>query len=411
MNASFLNRVTRVLIGTMGAQLIAMGVMLLLVRLYSPADLGAFNVWLSFATIAAVAVTGRYEMAIFNCNEASEVRALLKLIVAVAASSSVVLVGVALLWGVFLEGLPSVVSVFWISLIMVIFGMGMNKVVLSLLTYQQEFNKLGVSRVSLAVCIAASQVIAAFFSKDVTGLIHGQLLGVIAATALSLLWVDVAWLKRSSAGEWRVVMDMAKRHKNFPKFSLPAGLLNTASSQLPVIFIASRFGSEAAGWFALTLKMMGAPISLLAASVLDVFKEQAARDFRAEGNCIKVFFRTFYLLAALAIVPFLLFAFVGEWAFGLVFGQEWSESGRYAVLMIPLYFMRFVVSPLSYTIYIANKQRVDLLWQLVLLFLTCGIFIWAREINSALWYYSIGYALMYLIYFWVSYCAAKGRAE
>lgn len=411
MRTSFFGRIVRVLIGTVGAQLVTMGVMLLLVRLYTPTDLGEFSVWLSFATIAAVAVTGRYEMAIFNCDDQSDIHALLKLILVIAISSSMLIVGVALLWDTLMQGLPAVIPLFWMSLIVVIFGMGMNKVVLSLLTYQQAFNKLGVSRVSLAVCIAVAQVSAAFFFKDVSGLIHGQVLGVIAATGFSLLWINNAWLKGSMGSSWLSVKALASKHKNFPKFSLPADLLNTAASQLPVIFIASRFGSEAAGWFALTLKMMGAPISLLAASVLDVFKEQAARDYREEGSCRRVFLKTFYLLVVLAIVPFILFAFLGEWVFGFVFGQEWTEAGRYAVMLIPLFFLRFVVSPLSYTIYIAQKQRLDLLWQIALLLLTCTCFMLSQEIDTALWAYSIGYAVMYMIYFWISYRAAKGDSQ
>ncbi|WP_448197307.1 oligosaccharide flippase family protein [Pseudomonas putida] len=411
MNASFFSRLSRVLLGTIGAQLITMGVMLLLVRLYTPADLGEFSVWLSFATIAAVAVTGRYEMAIFNCDAQDNIHALLKLIVVIAVCSSLLIIGAALLWGVVFDGLPSVISGFWLALIVVIFGMGINKVVLSLLTYQQKFNKLGVSRVSLAACIAVAQVSAALISQDVSGLIYGQVLGVITATGLSLLWISSGWLKDSASSSWQSVRDSASQHKNFPKFSLPADLLNTAASQLPVIFIASRFGSEPAGWFALTLKMMGAPISLLAASVLDVFKEQASRDYRSAGNCRRIFLKTFGLLAALAIVPFAIFALVGEWAFALVFGPEWAESGRYAVLLIPLFFMRFVISPLSYTIYIAQKQKLDLLWQVVLLLLTCACFMLSQEIDAALWSYSIGYALMYMLYFWISYRAAKGDSQ
>ncbi|MBA6109361.1 oligosaccharide flippase family protein [Pseudomonas asiatica] len=411
MSTSFLSRITRVLIGTIGAQLITMGVMLLLVRLYTPVDLGEFSVWLSFATIAAVAVTGRYEMAIFNCADHASIQALLKLILLIVVSSSILIVGVALLWNSFTQDLPPVLSLFWFSLVLVVFGMGMNKVVLSLLTYQQAFNKLGISRISLAACIALAQVSVAFFSNGVSGLIHGQVFGVIAATTLSLLWVNSAWIKGSLNSSWQSAKNQALQHKDFPKFSLPADLLNTAASQLPVIFIASRFGSEAAGWFALTLKMMGAPISLLAASVLDVFKEQAARDYRADGNCRRTFVRTFYLLAALAIAPFVAFAFLGEWAFGLVFGDDWVESGRYAVMLIPLFFMRFVVSPLSYTIYIARKQRLDLIWQIALLFITCACFLLSQKIDVALWSYSIGYALMYVIYFWMSYRAAKGDSQ
>ncbi|MBF8795121.1 oligosaccharide flippase family protein [Pseudomonas monteilii] len=411
MNTSFFNRVTRVLIGTMGAQLITMGVMLLLVRLYTPADLGEFSVWLSFATISAVAVTGRYEMAIFNCKEQGSIQALLKLIFIIVISASLFIVAGILVWDAIVKGLPAVIPMFCFSLAVVVFGMGMNKVVLSLLTYQQEFNKLGIARVTLAACIAIAQISAAFVFKDASGLIYGQVIGVIAATGLSLLWINGAWLKGSMSSSWQSVKSLAAQHKNFPKFSLPADLLNTAASQLPIIFIASRFGSEAAGWFALTFKMMGAPISLLAASVLDVFKEQAARDYRSDGNCRQTFLKTFYLLAGLSIVPFIIFAFLGEWAFGLVFGEEWAESGRYAVVLVPLFFMRFVISPLSYAIYIAQKQKLDLLWQVALLVLTCVCFILPREIETALWSYSIGYALMYVIYFWVSYRAAKGDSQ
>ncbi|TWC33316.1 O-antigen/teichoic acid export membrane protein [Pseudomonas sp. SJZ078] len=411
MSASFLGRIARVLMGTIGAQLITMGVMLLLVRLYTPADLGEFSVWLSFATIAAVAITGRYEMAIFNCNGAPDIQAILKLIFIIAVLSSLGIVGTAMLWDGVFYNLPPVISIFWVSLVAVIFGIGMNKVVLSLLTYQQAFNKLGISRISLAACIAVAQVIAAYFSQGVSGLIHGQVIGVITATGLSLLWINITWLRGSISSSWLSVKEMACRHKNFPKFSLTADLLNTAASQLPVIFIAARFGSEAAGWFALTLKMMGAPISLLAASVLDVFKEQAARDFRVQGNCYRIFLKTFFVLASLAIVPFGIFALVGEWIFGLLFGQEWVESGRYAVLLIPLFFMRFVVSPLSYTIYIAQKQKLDLLWQIGLLLFTWLCFTFSQEIDSALWSYSIGYAVMYMIYFWISYRAAKGESQ
>ncbi|WP_260955221.1 oligosaccharide flippase family protein [Pseudomonas citri] len=411
MSASFFGRIARVLLGTIGAQLITMGVMLLLVRLYTPADLGEFSVWLSFATIAAVAITGRYEMAIFNCSEAYEVQAILKLIFMIAVFTSLGIVGAAILWDGIFYKLPPVISIFWVSIVAVIFGIGMNKVVLSLLTYQQAFNKLGISRISLAACIAVAQVVAAYFSQGVSGLIHGQVIGVITATCLSLFWINSAWLRGSISSGWLSVKEAAYRHKNFPKFSLPADLLNTAASQLPVIFIAARFGSEAAGWFALTLKMMGAPISLLAASVLDVFKEQAARDFRTQGNCYRVFLRTFFVLVSLAIVPFGIFALVGEWIFGLLFGQEWTESGRYAVLLIPLFFMRFVVSPLSYTIYIAQKQKLDLLWQVSLLLFTCLCFMFSPEIDAALWSYSIGYAVMYMIYFWMSYRSAKGDSQ
>ncbi|WP_336331860.1 lipopolysaccharide biosynthesis protein [Pseudomonas putida] len=411
MSAGFIGRVARVLVGTLGAQLITIGVTLVLVRLYSPGEMGAFSVWLSFATIFAVVVTGRYELAIFSATERSEFHSVLKLVLLLILLSSAVVAAISATVRFVWPALPEVVGDYWVALALVSLGLGVNKLILSLLTYQQFFTRLGIARVSLAACIAIGQVSAAYLVNGVSGLIYGQMLGVVAATALAALWVGKPLIDACAATPWKSVRQVAMRYINFPKFSLPADLVNTIASQIPVVLLAAKFGGESAGWFALTLKMMGAPISLLAASVLDVFKEQAARDYRRTGSCRDIFIKTFKLLALLALPPFVAFWFVGEWAFGFIFGDAWAESGRYAVLMIPLFYMRFVVSPLSYTIYIAQRQGLDLAWQLTLLALTFACFTLPDTVDSVLWLYSIGYAIMYFIYFWMSFYCAKGDAK
>ncbi|MFU3715434.1 O-antigen flipase Wzx [Pseudomonas aeruginosa] len=411
MSAAFINRVARVLVGTLGAQLITIGVTLLLVRLYSPAEMGAFSVWLSFATIFAVVVTGRYELAIFSTREEGELQAIVKLILQLTLLIFVAVAIAVVIGRHLIESMPVVIGEYWFALAVASLGLGINKLVLSLLTFQQSFNRLGVARVSLAACIAVAQVSAAYLLEGVSGLIYGQLFGVVVATALAALWVGKSLILNCIETPWRMVRKVAVQYINFPKFSLPADLVNTVASQVPVILLAAKFGGDSAGWFALTLKIMGAPISLLAASVLDVFKEQAARDYREFGNCRGIFLKTFRLLAVLALPPFIIFWFIGEWAFGLVFGEAWAESGRYAVLMVPLFYMRFVVSPLSYTIYIAQRQSMDLLWQLALLLLTFICFTLPDSVDSVLWFYSIAYAVMYFVYFWMSFQCAKGDAK
>lgn len=410
MKGQFFNRVARVLLGTMGAQMISLGVMLVLVRLYSPEDIGSFSVWLSIATIIAVVVTGRYEMALFSGESAEDTPAIVKLVLQLTLLLSLFVSGMVAFSALLIDQVPLIIKEYGVALAAVVLGMGINKVVLSLLTLQQAFNKLGIARVALAGCIAIAQVVAGWLAIGVAGLIYGQVAGVLLATLLACFWFEKGWLRECWSTGHDAVLVVAKRYANFPKFSLPADLINTVASQVPVILIASRFGAEAAGWFALTLKMMGAPISLLAASVLDVFKEQAARDYRAQGNCVAIFLKTFKVLGLLALAPFLAFGFLGEWAFGFVFGEQWVESGRYAVLLIPMFYMRFVISPLSYTIYIAQRQKMDLIWQITLLVLTLACFFIPDDIDSALWSYSIGYAIMYAIYFLLSYRCAKGVA-
>lgn len=411
MSGTFAGRVARVLLGTLGAQAITIGVTFLLVRLYSPADMGAFSAWLSLATIFAVAVTGRYELAIFSTRTIDEFHAVVKLVLQVVLGLSTVAALGMWVAGHWLPLLPPVLTHHWLAIALVSFGLGVNKLLLSLLTFQQSFSRLGVARVSLAASIAIGQVLAAYVVGGGQGLIYGQVLGVGIATALAALWVGKPLFLGSIRAPWRSVRQVAENYSNFPKFSLPADLVNTIASQIPVILLATKFGGESAGWFALTLKVLGAPISLLAASVLDVFKEQAARDFRELGDCRSIFLKTFRLLFYLALVPFIAIWLLGEWAFGFAFGVEWTESGRYAVLLIPLFYMRFVVSPLSYTLYIAQRQKLDLLWQMVLLGMTLACFIVSDTVESALSFYAIGYAAMYAIYFWMSFQCAKGDAQ
>lgn len=408
MKSKFFSRVRSVLIGTLGAQVISLGVMLLLVRLYSPGELGSFNVWLSFATIMAVVVTGRYELALFSGNTNDDSKPIIKLVLLITVVLSIIATVLVAIASSFFEQVPSIVKSYSFVLAFVVFGMGANKGLLSLLAFQQAFNKLGIARVALAGAIAVAQVLAGYFALGVSGLIYGQTIGVLLATLLVFFWFDRSWLKSCWDENTRSVRTVAFRYRDFPKFSLPADLTNTVASQLPVILIASRFGAEAAGWFALTIKMMGAPITLLATSVLDVFKEQAARDYRVTGSCRTIFLRTFIVLALLALPPFVLFWWLGEWAFMFVFGAEWMESGRYAILLIPMFYMRFVVSPLSYTIYIAQRQGLDLIWQLGLLGITAACFLLAGGVLEALWWYSASYAIMYVIYFAMSYRCAKG---
>lgn len=411
MSKLFFSRIMRVLLGTLGAQLITIGVMLLLVRLYSPGEIGGFSVWLSAATIISVLLTGRYELALFSTGQKSEFYAVIKLVIFLVLTLSIAVIGLLLVVPYATSSLPAEISHYWLALAAVAAGLGINKLLLSVLTYQQAFNKLGLARISLAACIAVSQVAAGYLLEGEQGLIYGQTLGVLIATSLAAFWVGKVLLGRSLGASLVDVAAVARSYSNFPKYSLPADLINTVSSQLPVILLASKFGGEIAGWFALTLRMMAAPISLLAASVLDVFKEQAAREYRDSGNCRKLFLSTFKVLALLALPPFIIIGLFAEPAFALIFGAEWKESGRYAVLLIPLFYMRFVVSPLSYTIYIAQRQNLDLLWQLVLLAMTVACFMLPATVESALTFYAAGYAFMYFIYFWMSFHCAKGEAK
>jgi O-antigen/teichoic acid export membrane protein len=56
----------------------------------------------------------------------------------------------------------------------------------------------------------------------------------------------------------------------------------------------------------------------------------------------------------------------------LVFGPEWAEAGRFAQLMAVAYLAGFAVTPVSQTLFILERQVLQLAWDVTRLVLTAG---------------------------------------
>ncbi|UUZ54928.1 oligosaccharide flippase family protein [Massilia sp. H-1] len=116
------------------------------------------------------------------------------------------------------------------------------------------------------------------------------------------------------------------RHRAFWRFSLPSNLLNVLVGQLPLFMIGARYGALAAGLFALTQRVLSAPVALLASSVLEVFKRQSVQDFQTHGNCRDAYLYTFKALVVLGIGPSLVLLLFSPQLFAWVFGQTWRPA-------------------------------------------------------------------------------------
>ena len=151
---------------------------------------------------------------------------------------------------------------------------------------------------------------------------------------------------------------------------------------------------------------------LLGRSVLDVFKQKASEDFIRNGECRSIFVKTFKTLALLALVPTLALFFLSPIVFSILFGAEWQMAGEFAQILSVLFFFRFIASPLSYMFNIAEKQHLDMIWQIGLLVaavISFYIGIQRDDLKLALIYFTALYSLMYTINLYLSYKFSKGN--
>src|SRR3546814_20627909 len=77
----------------------------------------------------------------------------------------------------------------------------------------------------------------------------------------------------------------------------------------------------------MSLRLIGAPVTLLGRSVLDVFKRYASESFRQRGECRAEYLQTLRTLTILSVGFCAAMLLFGETAFVLVLGEKWRMAG------------------------------------------------------------------------------------
>jgi O-antigen/teichoic acid export membrane protein len=406
----FWKNVGTVLAGAMGAQALPLMVAPLLTRMCTPAEMGAFSVWMGVIAVAAIGATLRIDNAmVIDHEEHQQI-----ICFGVVAYSATVVAMLLTLCAVAARALDLSIAreMSWLGLLTLGVGTWLAAYTRTTLTYATShnlFGKAAQARVWGAGTIAVSQVALLSAGLEGTGLLVGQLIGLgagLLAAWLLLTPPPPSFGFKLNAEQRNYLI----KHQAFWRFSLPSSLLNTLVSQLPLFMVGLKHGAFAAGLFALTQRVLSAPVSLLAASILEVFKRQSMHEFQTTGNCREVYRYTFKALSLVGLGPSLILLLFAPQLFSWVFGETWREAGELVRIMAPLCFLNFIASPLSYVFVVAGKQKIDLVWQVALFVMTVTAFMSPLSLRDSVLTYSIGYSLLYLVYLYMSYHYATNGA-
>jgi O-antigen/teichoic acid export membrane protein len=410
----YARNVITLMTGTGLAQAIPAAISPILTRLYSPEHFGTFALYMAIVSITSVLVTGRYELAILLPRSDRDALHIL----ALSAGLSCVISALLLLGGsVFhlqitqLLGMPDLAGwLYWGPASTLLMG------IYTSLNYwsnrKGHYRRLAVTRVVQTTGSSATQLGAAFLHSGSAGLLAGQLVGQslsISLLARQIYRDDHVHLKNL---RWRRLLVLARRFLDFPRYLIVAHGFNTASGQAPAILFNIFFNTATAGHYMLIQRVMGTPMGLVADALGSVFRQEASQAYSQTGNCRTIYVSTFKRLLALGVLPFGAFFFAAPTIFGWVFGGPWRVAGEYAQILTPMFFLQFITSPLSTMFVIAEKQKMDLAWQICLLVLVVlaissgGFF---NSVKTSLILFSAAYSLMYAVNGLVSYYLSVGR--
>ena len=169
----FWRRVSTVMAGTIAAQLIPLASLPILTRLLPPTTLGDYYIWLGAATIASVAASLRFDVAVFSARSIPEVAELV-----MTASMAGIVVALASLGMVktadIVLGRPLIAcssSCYLLEAAILAYVSAMLQILLSVHIYQVQFGKQAVAKVILAVSVTITQLLAVIAGFGLGGLI------------------------------------------------------------------------------------------------------------------------------------------------------------------------------------------------------------------------------------------------
>lgn len=386
--------------GVLIAQMIPIFGSLVIAKFYTPESFGIFSTWVGFVSILSIALTLRFELVlpiIQNQKERNLAFNQTNWIVILTSALAFLVLSIDFFTGLFINKFS---NFFYITLIVAASIQALIIVFQVKLAADERFNLLTKSRIANSISVVGSQLLFFWMKSGENGLIYGFLLGMLLSYSYLIYSVKD---KIFGYYEKNEIVKFVKEYKKFPIFSFPGDLLSTFGVSLPLFIVNNKYGAYEAGLLGLSMKILGAPLGLVGSAILDVFKTKASRDYLELGSCRKVYLET---LGVLSFVVFL-FWFAGyyliEDLFNILFGDKWSGAGQITLLLLPLYGVKLIASPLSYVFYIADKLLANMIWQIALVLTIYLSLNSSLEFISSIKSFTISVFALYLVCLILSY--------
>ncbi|MCF8404800.1 MAG: lipopolysaccharide biosynthesis protein [Bacteroidales bacterium] len=400
--------------GTSIAQLLPILIAPVLTRIYTPDDFGLLALFMSIATILGTVANLRYELAILLPKEDTKAINVLALGVSISLALSILSLLIIILFQSFILQLleePRLRG--WIYLVpLVVLLIGMYNTLNYYSTRIKKYKDIALSKIFKSVTMVAVQL--------GLGLVKYGFGGLIIGYAASHLFGNMQLLK-NVLREKNLIREITKtemkqqaiRYKRFPQYTFPASLANQLANELANIFISIIYSVTTLGFYSLAIRMLAVPSSFVGTSIGQLYMQEATEEKHRTGAAVETFKSTLRKLVLMGLPFFLLIFIFAEDVFAFVFSEEWRIAGTYARYLIPLLFVRFVVSPVSINLSIFEKQPLSLILQSGLLFITLVIFgcgYWLKlEFKLLLLILVVSLCFYYLFFLLILFKTAKGN--
>lgn len=363
---SKLLRSTGVLLsGNVAAQAITLLAYPVITRIYTPDQLGTFNLFVSIFSIFVLFANAEYhQVLVFHKQEKD-----LPAVMGVCLACVLLVSAVAMLTVPFstlianLFNAPDLGRWYWILPIYVL-ATALWNVLDSVLVRNKQFAYISLYLLLLALLNALFKALFGYCGLQVGGLfLSAVLVSVLVLTFVLLLAYHKKDMLR--AYKERPTLQachlMAKEYSKFPLYSTTRKAVNLISKAMPVFILSAHFGMTQIGLFTMGLLLAHTPINVLCGSLYKTLFRHVAEKV-AQSKPIMPLIKKYVSMVLLVGVPFfaLLYAILPD-VTALLLGDMWRVSGQYIRFMLPWLLAFAIFSVLDFLPELFKKQE-GLFW-------------------------------------------------
>ena len=362
--------VSRILVGSVVGQSAVLLASPLLTRIYGPDAFGGLAIITAIVGILGGVATLAWDRAIVIPPDAGSAR---NLVVLGLTSVAVVSSGVALAALLWREPIAAALawpglSEFWWIIPTTVAAVGVYSVASAWLVRGQRYAGLAIRNLTQGLAQAVSSLL-----LGIAGWIPGGLLVSLGVGRLAgLVGIGLERHRGPTNTQSPPLGETAMRFRRFPLVNSWSLLINSIGLQLPLLLMAGAYGTADIGLYALTTRVIAAPVGLVVDAVSQFFEGRFAHQARESARQSWPLIRsTAVRLFVVGLLPTGVLLVAGPPLFGAVFGAQWEGSGAFAQALALMYLVQFAVVPVSRTLGILELQGRQLAWDVTRAVATC----------------------------------------
>ena len=398
----FVTSVLTLVSGSMFAQCITVVASFLFARIYSPEELGVYTLILTAESLFGSVVCLRYELLVVSEENEGKVYPIIKLSTMI---TMVLSLAIAFIYGGYQFIIKSEYRIYWYAILFIVcmlFFHGMINILDAYNNRCQQYKLMTEAYVERTLVQNVGAIILGLLGFGVFGIVFSHTVGLLFGMKKQSKRIlrNFEQIKGVPLKEIKYVM---RENYRQPLYSSPAVFANRYSYSSITLFIEELFGAKTLGYYSISYKALGLPLSVLSNNISKVFFREASREYERKGTYINTLVKISSALIAISIPMGVVIYFLAPWGVDLLLGEEWGLSAHYIQILIPMFCIRFVCNGISQGLQIAHKQHFELIFQMMLVVMSIISFVIARindlQIDSFLGLIAVSFSIIYILYF------------